>query len=291
MTDQAQSLRHLIQQRSKKTLVSKTQTKVVTVTSGKGGVGKSNFTINFALALRAKGLRVLIFDADMGLANLDVLMGVTPKYHLYHLFTKERSIQEIVQDGPNGIQLIAGGSGFNELLSLSEEQLSYFMKEIQSLNGTVDYIIFDTGAGLSKESINFILSSEQTIVVTTPEPTSITDAYAIIKMVSSMNHSVDFRLVVNRTSDHKEGNVTAEKIRLVSNKFLKLDIRTLGYVSDDSHVSKAVKKQIPFWISYPNCAASRDIKIMADRFTSGTISRKETYGMKGFLNKMIRLMR
>jgi flagellar biosynthesis protein FlhG len=289
MTDQAQGLRNLVQiQHEQGTRV----TRVITVTSGKGGVGKSNFTLNFALTLQSQGYKVLVFDADIGLANIDVLMGVSSKYSLYHLLKKQKTIWEIIQKGPNGLEFIAGGSGFNDLLSLTEEELDYFAAQVSQLNGYVDFIIFDTGAGLSKETLKFILAAEETIVVTTPEPTSITDAYAIIKMVNSMGHQVPFTLVVNRVTDLKEGKQTADKISLVAKQFLHIDIPTLGYVDDDSSVSKAVKKQIPFTIAFPNSAATRGIQLLVDRFISGRKQGDSTSsGIKGFLNKMIKLLK
>ncbi|MFD2670084.1 MinD/ParA family protein [Marinicrinis sediminis] len=288
MADQAQSLRNLI---DSSPLELTEHTKVIAVTSGKGGVGKSNFTLNFALALQEKGHKVLVFDADIGLANLDVLMGISPKLHLYHLLKKEKGIEEIVQEGPNGLRFIAGGSGFNDLLTLSEDQLQYFMDEVGSLNGAYDYILFDTGAGLSKETLNFILAAEQSIVVTTPEPTSITDAYAIIKMVTNMQYKINFNLVVNRVTDSREGKATADKISLVARKFLDLDIPTLGYISDDQHVSKAVKKQVPFTIAFPGCHASKDMRELARQFMMERSQPKTEVGMKGFIHRMMRFMK
>ncbi|MDQ1913327.1 MinD/ParA family protein [Paenibacillus sp. GD4] len=291
MNDQAQGLRNLIQHQQE--LRSKS-TRIITVTSGKGGVGKSNFTLNFALTLQKKGYKVLVFDADIGLANIDVLMGVTAKYNLYHLLKKEKSISEIIQTGPNGLQFIAGGSGFNDLIRLTEEQLDYFAEQVSQLNGLVDFIIFDTGAGLSKETLKFIIAAEETIVVTTPEPTSITDAYAIIKMVNSMNYKIPFKLVVNRVTDGKEGKQTADKISLVAKQFLQLDIPSLGYVPDDSSVSKAVKKQIPFTVAFPNSDASRGISELVDDFLANQPRTEQDAGagaMKGFINKMLKMLK
>jgi flagellar biosynthesis protein FlhG len=289
MNDQAQSLRDLIQtQQEKRTRT----TKVITVTSGKGGVGKSNFTLNFALTLQSKGYKVLVFDADIGMANIDVLMGISPKFSLYHLLKKEKTIWEIIQKGYLELEFIAGGSGFSDLLRLSEDELDHFAQQVQQLNGYVDFIIFDTGAGLSKETLKFILAAEETIVVTTPEPTSITDAYAIIKMVNNMEHNVSFRLVINRVTDEKEGKHTADKISLVAKKFLHIDIPTLGYIPDDSHVSKAVKKQIPFSIAFPHSNATKSIEQLADHFILGeNMSENSSSGVKGFLNKMLRLLK
>ncbi|WP_442600928.1 MinD/ParA family protein [Paenibacillus sp. KN14-4R] len=291
MNDQAQILRNLVQNQGSS---EKRNTRVLTVTSGKGGVGKSNFTLNLALALQAKGLKVLIFDADLGMSNIDVLMGMTPQYNLYHLLKRQKTIWDIIQKGPCGIEFISGGSGFNDLISMSEEELDYFTNQVDQLNGYVDFIIFDTGAGLSKETLKFILAAQQTIIVTTPEPTAITDAYALIKMVHSMGHQVSFKLVINRVTDHKEGRQTADKIRLVAEQFLNLSIPALGYVDDDIHVSKAVKQQIPFTIAFPHCGATRSINGIANDFISGqshlVSGESNTNGVKGFIGKIFRLM-
>lgn len=291
MTDQAQGLRNLVQIQNESNART---TRIITVTSGKGGVGKSNFTLNFALTLQARGYKVLIFDADIGLANIDVLMGVSSKYNLYHLLKRQKTIWEIIQKGPGDLEFIAGGSGFNDLLRLTEDELDYFAGQVSLLSGYADFIIFDTGAGLSKETLKFILAAEETIVVTTPEPTSITDAYAIIKMVNSMGHKVPFKLVINRVTDLKEGKHTADKISLVAKQFLEIDIPTLGFVDDDTNVTKAVKRQVPFTIAFPNSSASRGIQVLVDRFISGyepTDLHSAANGVKGFLNKMIKLLK
>jgi len=301
--DQAEALRNLVKQEEHgRTALPRTepperQTRIFTITSGKGGVGKSNFTLNFALQLQSLGYKVLVFDADIGMANIDVLMGVSPKYSLYHLLKREKSIEEIICRGYNDLQFIAGGSGFNDLLSLSAEELEYFTSQVMSLSGTVDFILFDTGAGLSKESLKFITAAEQTIVVTTPEPTSITDAYAIIKMVHAQEPSVRFQLVVNRVTDRLEGKQTADKIRLVSQQFLQLDIPTLGYIPDDANVSKAVKKQTPFSVMFPETAATRELKELVRRFESSSRaplaepSVDAAGGVKRFLSRMLSFMR
>lgn len=290
MSDQAQGLRNLVRSHNEQPNRS---TRVITVTSGKGGVGKSNFTLNFALTLQAKGYKVLVFDADIGMANIDVLMGASPKYSLYHLLKRQKSIWEIIHKGYNDLEFIAGGSGFNDLLGLSEDELDYFVKQVDQLNGYVDFILFDTGAGLSRETLKFIVSAQETIVVTTPEPTSITDAYALIKMVHTMDYDVKFRLVINRVTDLREGKQTADKISLVARQFLQLDIPTLGYVDDDSLVSKAVKKQVPFTIAFPNSLASRGIQELAERFVSGRDFAPDAArsGVKGFLSRMMNMMR
>ncbi|NOU84858.1 P-loop NTPase [Paenibacillus sp. LMG 31460] len=289
MKDQAEGLRNLVQIQNDRGTKA---TRIITVTSGKGGVGKSNFTLNFALTLQSQGYKVLVFDADIGLANIDVLMGISSKYNLYHLLKKEKTIWEIIQKGYNDLDFIAGGSGFNDLLRLTDEELNYFAEQVMQLNGYVDFIIFDTGAGLSKETLKFILAAEEAFVVTTPEPTSITDAYAIIKMVNSMGHDVSFKLVINRVTDAKEGKHTADKISLVAKQFLDIHIPTLGFVDDDAAVSKAVKKQIPFTVAFPNSAASRSLQLLVDNYLNGyRVIDTPTSGVKGFLNKMMKLLK
>ncbi|WP_337098870.1 MinD/ParA family protein [Paenibacillus sp. YIM B09110] len=288
MNDQAEALRNLIKQRERKE--EGRQTRIVTVTSGKGGVGKSNFSLNFAIMLKRLGQKVLVFDADIGMANIDVLMGVSSRYSLYHLLKQEKTIWDIIQLGPEGLHFIAGGSGFSDLLNLTKEQLDGFAEQIDKLHGQYDIILFDTGAGLSKETVKFIAASQETIVVTTPEPTSITDAYALIKMVIGMDIHVPFKLIVNRATDYREGRQTADKINLVSSQFLHMELPSLGIVPDDSNVTKAVKRQIPFTVAYPSSEASSAIERIAMQFLEMP-KVAETGGVKGFLHKMFRLSR
>lgn len=288
MDDQAARLRDLVGRRECKPAEAVRNTHILTVTSGKGGVGKSNFTLNFALSLVKRGYQVLVFDADIGLANIDVLLGTQAPYNLYHLLIGEKKIQEIIHEGPYGLRLVAGGSGFHDLLQLTEAELNDFADQVNSLYGYYDFIIFDTGAGLSKETLKFILAAQETIVVTTPEPTSITDAYAIIKMIHQLEHKVSFKLVINRVSSFREGRQTADKITLVAERFLHLQIPTLGFLEDDTHVSKAVKKQTPFLVVYPNASASRDLESLVDRFLNGhRLGHSSERTWKQFWGKLI----
>lgn len=293
MNDQAQTLRDLVSLRRGLTeetgpvqKESTSSARILTVCSGKGGVGKSNFTLNFALALKSLGHKVLLFDADIGMANLDVLMGVRPKYNLYHLLKGEKSIKEIIEFGTDDIPFISGGSGMSDLFKLSEHDLNYFTAELERISGEMDFIIFDTGAGLSKENLKFITSADETLVVTTPEPTAITDAYALIKVVHSTNQDIQFKLIINRASDRREALEVADKISLVAQRFLDKHIPMLGFMNDDPHVMQAVKKQIPFSKAFPGCEAARDVQRLAMMYMEIPQSKSNDTlsGIKRFMN-------
>jgi flagellar biosynthesis protein FlhG len=282
MKDQAEKLREQI------TRVQSTsgdlETRIITVTSGKGGVGKSNFSLNFALSLIQQGKKVMIFDVDLGLANIDVLMGISPKQNILKMIEKDLSIWEIVEEGPQGLQLIAGGSGFNHLFQMDERKLAKFFEELSSIHGQVDYIILDTGAGLSNENLRFMVASDDVILVTTPEPTSITDAYAVLKMIHGKDPEMAVKLVINRCTTSKEGINTARKLQLVAKQFLNKEVNVLGYMPDDPNVTKAVKKQSPFIIEFPNSEASIAMDKLVHSFLE--IPTNTHGGLKGFLKKM-----
>lgn len=298
MTDQAASLREMmlrnsLPQLNEENLVQvkkMNQARLIAISSGKGGVGKSNFTLNLALKLHAAGKKVLVFDADLGMANIDVLMGVSSRFSLYHVLRGEKIIRDIIQLGPHGLPYVAGGSGLIELLTLTEEDIHGFTSDLDSLSEEFDYILFDTGAGLSLENRRFIAAADECIVVTTPEPTSITDAYALIKVMHRhLSDPIAFSIVVNRAENRREAEQVSAKIGLVAKRFLNASIPLLGYVSDDQHVMRAVKKQTPFTIMYPQCAASRDM----ERIASGYMDlepplKQNSQGFKGFMNKWLK---
>lgn len=284
MNDQAEALRQLVKLRSSDE--NRLDTRCISVASGKGGVGKSNFSLNFALALKRLGKKTLLIDADIGMANIDVLMGTSSKYNLYHLIKNEKTIWDIINLGSEGLHYIAGGSGLLDLVRLSDSEINKFATEISKLQGQYDFIIFDTGAGLSKETTQFIIASDETIVVTTPEPTSITDAYALIKMVNSINPSQAFKLIVNRSTGQEEGNNTAVNFIQVSKRFINIEIPLLGIIMDDQNVSKSVKKQIPLLTIYPDSTSSHAIMKIARNYLN-LPQPMEAKGVKGFLHKML----
>jgi flagellar biosynthesis protein FlhG len=287
MFDQAQSLRLRIAKKNE--LIS--PTKVYAVTSGKGGVGKSNFTLNFALALIEQGLKVVIIDADLGFANLDVLMGKTSSKTMLDLANPGTTIWDVLEDGPGGLQFIAGGSGFQELIHLSNEQIRTCLEKMASLQGYADVVLIDTGAGLNEHNLQMILAADEIILISTPEPTAMTDAYALVKMVSQRQKDISIRLVINRAANIIEGRQTAEKLTLVSRRFLDIQLATLGYLLDDPYVGKAVLQQVPHYLLFPSSTASRCIQHMVASLLhhqdADDVRLPRNGGMKGFIRRMV----
>lgn len=283
MIDQAKQLRDKVRQKT--SLKEHRKTRIIAVTSGKGGVGKSNFALNFALSLVQQNKKVLIFDVDLGFANVDVLLGRSPKESIASMLDKELSIWDIIEEGPNGVLFISGGTGFNDLFRLDEEKMNKFFHELSVIQGHVDYIILDTGAGLSEENLRFILAADDVILVTTPEPTAVTDAYAVVKMVHSKDRNVHMKLIINQCTSEKEGKQTADNFKKVTEQFLNKRIETLGFIPSDIHVINSVKKQIPFLLAFPNCDASKAVQNVTYEFLQLPIPFK--LGVKGFLLKML----
>jgi flagellar biosynthesis protein FlhG len=283
MIDQAKQLREkVLQKKSKK---ERRQTRIIAVTSGKGGVGKSNFALNFALSLAQQNKKVLIFDVDLGFANVDVLLGRSNKESIATMIEKDLSIWDIIEEGPNGLLFISGGTGFNDMFRLDETKMNKFFTELSTIQGMVDYIILDTGAGLSYENLRFILAADDVILVTTPEPTSITDAYSIVKMVHAKDQNVHMKLIINQCTSVKEGKQTADNFKKVTEQFLNKQIGTLGFIPSDVNVPNAVKKQVPFLLAFPNCHASQAMQNVTSEFLQLPVAYK--LGIKGFLLKML----
>jgi flagellar biosynthesis protein FlhG len=294
MNDQAQRLRSLVAEQSQ---AQPLHTRVIAVTSGKGGVGKSNFTLNYALGLTAYGKKVVILDADVGFANIDVLMGIKPQKTLADLIRREAKLWDILETGPNGLQFISGGSGFQELLDVSAEEFDYLFEQLGQLQGMVDYVLIDTGAGLNQQILRLLLASDEILVVVTPEPTAITDAYALIKTVVNRHPSAKLKLVINRAESAAEGRETAETIRLVAERFLEQHIPTLGVLPDDPIVSKAVRQQTPFLLAHPESQAAKSIvkmiqeQLQGERLHQMSKPDSRNQGVKQFLQRMVRLFR
>ncbi len=266
-------------------------TRLIAVTSGKGGVGKTSFTVNLAIWLKKLGNRVLIIDGDLGLANIEVLLGVVPKSSLNDYLNSDIPLSQIINLGPAGIQFISGGSGITGLANLDRGKFKKIIEIMSKFDSYVDYILVDTGAGISRKVTNFMLAVKEVILVTNPEPTSITDAYAMLKVMKTNNHRCDVKLVVNRVQDAAEAQEIMDKIGSVARKFLDIEVNNLGYILDDRHVSRAVKLQEPFVLRFPGCKAAKNIEDIAERLAlNGEFGESGSDGVRNFLNRLYGLL-
>ncbi len=235
------------------------RTRVLAFTGGKGGVGKTSLAVNFGLSLLGRGKKVVLFDADLGLANADVVLDASPRYNLGHVVRGQKSLVEIIHKTTAGLDLIPGGSGLDELVDLPPARLGVFLSGLNDLEGLCDFLIIDTAAGLSRTVMGFVLAADDIITITTPEPTSITDAYATIKYILRRNSGARIWLLVNRVSNLQEGKNVANRLVTVVERFLKTRISVLGWVYDDSKVNLSLRRQAPFYLEHPNCPAARAV--------------------------------
>ncbi|MBL0731457.1 MAG: MinD/ParA family protein [Desulfosarcina sp.] len=234
----------------------KPETRVIAITSGKGGVGKTNIVANLGYALSCLGKKVLLFDADLGLGNIDVLLGLAPRYNLSHVIMGEKSIPEIIVDGPGNIKILPASSGIHELTNLSKEQQQKILSELNLLVDPVDILLIDTAAGISSNVIYFNVSAHEIMVVASPEPTSITDAYALMKVLSLKYSENHFKLLINSASSIDEADDVFRQLQLVANRFLDISIEYMGYVLYDKKVVRSVKQQKIVCEKYPGAMAS-----------------------------------
>lgn len=284
MLDQAQRLRQMAI--NKETPV-KVSPKIITVTSGKGGVGKSNFVVNLAITLQKMGNKVLIFDADVGMGNDDVLMGFLPKYNVFDIILNGKDIDDVVVTGPFGVKLLPGGSGISRVNEISNYQRTRFLDKLSKLED-IDYILMDTGAGINRSVLGFIACCEELIVLTTPEPTSLMDAYSLLKAVAHFKIKTEAKVVINRTIEKNEGQETFNKFQNAVKNFLKMDTFYLGNIAEDKKLVQAVRNQEPFVIATPNCEAANDVNAIAKKLT-GTLSNESGIGVQGLFRKIFNL--
>lgn len=288
--DQAAHLRqlalesHQLQPKLKK---EKIKSRIITVTSGKGGVGKTSLVVNLALAFAQLGKRVTILDADLGLANIDVMLGVVPQHTLYDVVHGRKNLAEIAIRGPEGIILLPGGSGLTELADLPEDKRISLINKLQSLDEAADIILIDTGAGLSRTVLSFVAAADEMLLVTTPEPTAIRDAYGIIKGAAKQQLQQKMQLIVNQVKNAQEGKEIAERLITVSRKFLQVELQFIGSICSDQRVVMAVKQQQPFLNLFPHSQAAENVRRIAAALLAVPV--KKTRGLPGFLNRLIQL--
>ncbi|MBB6624246.1 MinD/ParA family protein [Clostridium gasigenes] len=286
MLDQAESLRRLASG-EKNDFNNRKKARIITITSGKGGVGKSNFVVNLAISLQRQGQKVMIFDADIGMGNDDVLMGIYPKYNVLDLMKGGMSIEDVLVDGPEGIKLLPGGSGLNNIEDLQQNEREGFLEKIENIEG-FDYIFIDTGAGISRSVLAFIACADDVIIVTTPEPTSLTDAYSLLKAVKYFKINKDTSIVVNRTFHKGEGEETFFKFQRAVGRFLKLETKYLGCIDDDRKLVMAVREQSPVVISYPNSNAAKCIKDISKKIINEKRQQKGS-GVEGLFKRLFNI--
>jgi len=276
--DQAEGLRRIMGS------LPKTNTQIIAITSGKGGVGKSSFALNLGISLanmKDHPKKVVVFDADLGLANIHVLLGLIPKYNLYHVIKGQKKMSEIIYKTEFGVDIIGGASGFTQLANLKSEEKQNLIDALKEIS-YADYIIIDTSAGISSNVLDFINASHETIVITTPETTSMTDGYGIIKAIVTEVDSPNIKLVLNRVKSTVEANKVSRKIIEICAQFLNTKIDNFGFIFEDPLVSESVRKQTPFVLLHPNANVSVCVNHIARRVMNIEVIEEQT-GLQKFM--------
>jgi flagellar biosynthesis protein FlhG len=275
--DQAEGLRELMAH------AHDDRARVIAVSSGKGGVGKTNICVNLAIALASMGRRVVLVDVDIGLANADVVLGVKPEFDLRHVLVGEVDVQSALTEAPGDIRLLAGSAGVRTVSDLDKSQRGFLVSCFEELTYSNDFVLIDTGAGITRNVIDFAAAADEVLVVTTPEPPAMTDGYALIKTVSREKGYGRIRLVCNQAFGRLEAGRVCGRIREVCLRFLDLEVEYLGYVLSDQSVGRAVRRRHPFVLEYPNCPASDCVLTLAERL----VDAPERVGVPSFANRLV----
>ncbi len=276
-------------QKYRETVLKKDKTllgpRAIAVASGKGGVGKTSISVNLVLCLAIMGNKVTLFDADLGLANAEVMLGLIPPYSLYEVLYGDMTLEDIAVDGPLGIRVISGGSGLLEMANLDRTRRQRLLRMFSQYNNQDEIIMIDASAGINKNVLGFVAAAEEVIIVVTPEPTSLTDAYALIKILANFKLHAEVGVVVNRAGDRREAMRTMGRISNATGRFLDIKLNFLGWIPEDKLVSQAIKSQQPFILSNPNSPASKSIAGIAEYLAEGTRSVPK----EGFWSKIMGL--
>jgi len=261
--------------------------RVLAVTSGKGGVGKTNVAVNLAISLRLFGMEVLLLDADMGLANVDVLLGLKPPCNLQDVLLKSRSVEEAVAEGPGGLKILPGASGVQELMQLGEETQKNFLQQIEQYCSQMDFVVVDTSAGIAPSVINFLLAADEVLLVMSPEPLALTDAYALLKVLNTHEEArgKSISVIMNQIGNKEEALGSFDRLRKAAERFLGWEVQYLGSVAWDDTVNTAVKQQVAFQTHFSASSCSRDMRKIAARLISAR--QVDGAGVGRFFRKII----
>jgi len=278
LNDQAAGLRAM-QTNTTSTKSGTQPVRVIAVASGKGGVGKTNVSVNLGVSLSKLGHRVLLMDADMGLANVDIMLGLQTKYNLSHVLDGEKTLHEIIVEGPGGLKIIPAASGVRRMAQLNAMENAGIINAFSELSDDLDILIVDTAAGIADSVISFCRAAQEVVVVVTDEPASITDAYALVKVLSRDYQLTQFRLLANMARTPAHGQQLYEKFAKVCEQFLDVSIDFLGTVPFDHDLREAVQKQVPVTVYRPNSLAAQSFNQMAKQIERWPVPK----GVTGYL--------
>ena len=264
-------------------------TRVLSITSGKGGVGKTAVVANISVSLAKQGKKVLILDADLGLANIDVVFGLTPPYNLNHFFSGEHDLQSVMVEGPHGIKILPAGSGLQNFIRLEPSHKLRLLEGLDSIQEPFDYVLIDTEAGISENVTYFNTAAQEILIVTTPEPTAITDAYALMKLLSTQFHEKHFNLVVNMVESDNDALDVYRKLTMVSNRYLDISIDFLGSIPSDKQMNDCIRKQKVIADLYPTSKVGSSFGTLAERITLEPSSNEPKGNIQFFWKKLLRL--
>lgn len=275
------------QKNGSKKMNNKTPVRVIAITSGKGGVGKTNLSVNIGIALAQRGQRVALMDADMGLANVDIVLGIYPKFNLSHVLSGDKTLVEIMLEGPSGLKVIPGASGIQKMSELSTLEQSAVIRAFSEIDQDLDVLIVDTAAGISASVVNFARACQEIIVVVCDEPTSLTDAYAFIKLLNRDYKLSNFHVITNMVKTVQQGQALFKKLTSVTDHYLDVNLRFLGVVPYDDLLRKAVQKQTPVVVAFPESKASIAVKEIAAKIDNWPLKAQPSNYIEFFIERMI----